>query len=52
METGIDPRLQGVAKGLCWSKISEGLIRDESLHGEGTTEYAQHSNPPENNSMY
>ena len=38
VETGIDPRLQGVAKGLYWPKISEGLIRDESLHGEGTTD--------------
>ena len=38
VETGMDPRLQGVAKRLCWTKISEGLIRDESLHGEGTTD--------------
>lgn len=30
----------GVTKGLwlCWPKISEGLIRDESLDGEGTTD--------------
>lgn len=28
----------GVAKGLCWPKISEGLINDESLEGEGKTD--------------
>ena len=38
LTTVSDGTEQGVAKGLCWPKISEGLTRDESLHDEGTTD--------------